>query len=175
MNEAWLKEKLASIGEVPTVITIGVYGWNEERFFTALQQAKVDTFVDVRARRGVRGTTYAFANSQRLQARLAELGICYVHRPDLAPSQAMRRTQKTADKASKTAKRERLALDPAFVVAYRRERLDRLDSRQFLTDLGPEVRVVALFCVEQEPAACHRSLLAQRLAEDLGVDVRHLL
>ena len=31
---------------------------------------------------------YAFANSQRLQGRLAELGIAYVHRLDLAPSNA---------------------------------------------------------------------------------------
>jgi hypothetical protein len=35
--------------------------------------------------------------------------------------------------------------------------------------------VAALFCVEREPDACHRSLLAERLAADLGVEVVHLL
>jgi hypothetical protein len=34
--------------------------------------------------------------------------------------------------------------------------------------------VVALFCVEREPAACHRSLVAARLSRDLGLDVEHL-
>lgn len=156
------------------VVTIGAYGFDEASFFQALHEARVDTFVDIRRRRGVRGAIYAFANSQRLQTRLAELGIRYVYRPDLAPGQAVRQMQEAADKASKTAKRQRAALDPAFVVAYRRERLDSFDSRQFLADLGPEARVVALFCVEREPAACHRSLVAERLAQDLGVSVAHV-
>jgi uncharacterized protein (DUF488 family) len=157
------------------LVTIGVYGSDETSFFGALQQAGVDTFVDVRARRGVRGAAYAFANSQRLQARLAELGIRYLHRPDLAPSRSARSQQFAADKASRTAKRQRAVLDPAFAAAYRQERLAGFDSQQCVAGLGPEARVVALFCVEREPAACHRSLLATRLQRDLGVAVRHLV
>nr|MBA3379353.1 hypothetical protein [Chloroflexia bacterium] len=34
---------------------------------------------------------------------------------------------------------------------------------------------IMLFCVERVPAACHRSLLAERLAGDLGVEVMHIL
>jgi uncharacterized protein (DUF488 family) len=157
------------------LVTIGVYGSDEASFFAALQQAGVDTFVDVRARRGVRGAAYTFANSQRLQARLAELGIRYLHRPDLAPSPEARGQQHAADKASKTARRRRTVLDPAFAAAYRQERLAGFDSRQFVAGLGPEARVVALFCVEREPVACHRSLLAERLARDLCIAARHLL
>jgi uncharacterized protein (DUF488 family) len=156
-------------------VTIGVYGWDEEQFFQALQAAGVDTFCDIRARRGVRGKEYAFANSRRLQARLSELGIGYSHHPDLAPSQATRDQQAAADAAAHTARRKRRALSPTFVESYVRERLDGFDSARFLVELGAGVRVAALFCVEQEPAACHRSLLAQRLARDLGVTVRHLL
>lgn len=175
MSEALSPAKMATLRELPSLVTIGVYGSDEASFFAALQQAGVDTFVDVRARRGVRGAAYAFANSQRLQARLAELGIRYVHRPDLSPSQETRSRQYAVDKASKTAKRQRTVLDPAFAAAYRQERLAGFDSGQFLADLGPEARVVALFCVEREPAACHRSLLATRVQRDLGVEVRHLL
>lgn len=167
--------KLASLGEMPTLVTIGVYGSDEASFFAALQQAGVDTFVDIRARRGVRGADYAFVNSQRLQARLAELGIRYLHRPDLAPSTATRGQQAAADKADKTAKRQRAVLDPAFAAAYRQERLAGFDSRQFWADLGPTARVVVLFCVERAPAACHRSLLATRLQRDLGLPVAHLI
>jgi uncharacterized protein (DUF488 family) len=157
------------------IVTIGVYGFDEAGFFDALQQASVDTFVDIRSRRGVRGADYAFANSQRLQARLAELGIRYRHRLDLAPDPATRGQQQAVDKASRTAKRQRAVLDPAFAAAYRQERLASFDSQQFLVDLGPQARVVVLFCVEREPAACHRSLLATRLQRDLGAEVRHLL
>lgn len=159
---------------MPEVVTIGVYGFDEATFCDALRAARVDTFCDIRRRRGVRGPSYAFANSQRLQARLAEMGIRYLHRSDLAPSLEVRHVQDAADKAEKTAKRQREVLDPAFVAAYRREVLDSFDSRQFLEELG-EARVVALFCVERYPAACHRALVAERLAEDLGISVEHVL
>ncbi|WP_407643935.1 hypothetical protein [Enemella dayhoffiae] len=38
----------------------------------------------------------------------------------------------------------------------------------------PSVGAAALFCVERDPEACHRSLIAQRLAEQQGVTVGHL-
>jgi uncharacterized protein (DUF488 family) len=155
-------------------VTIGAYGWEAERFFDALIAAGVDTFCDLRARRGVRGREYAFANSQRLQARLTGLGIQYLHRLDLAPSSETRSAQYAADKESHTSKRLRAGLSPQFIAAYHRERLATFDSAAFLADLGLDARVVALFCVEREPAACHRSLLADQLTHDLGVRVTHL-
>jgi len=45
-------------------VTIGVYGWDAERFFAALKAAQVDTFCDIRDRRGVRGAEYAFATAR---------------------------------------------------------------------------------------------------------------
>ena len=159
---------------IEKIVTIGAYGYDAERFFAALQAAGVDTFCDVRRRRGVRGSDYAFANRARLEARLAELGIRYVHRLDLAPSNELRQAQYAADAAEHVGKRQRQALAPAFAERYRREHLAAFDSRQFAADLGPDAGVVALFCVEAEPAACHRSLVAERLAVDLGVPVENL-
>ena len=159
----------------PRIVTIGVYGWDEESFFSALVRAGVDLFCDLRARRGVRGSTYAWANSERLQARLAGLGIRYLHCKELAPTPETRSAQNSADRAARVAKRQRAVLSPAFADAYRRERLDGFDSAAFVAGLGPGAQVVVLFCVEREPAACHRSLLAARLQRDLGVTVRHLL
>ena len=155
-------------------VTIGVYGWDAQTFFRALQDVQVDTLCDIRRRRGVRGSEYAFANSQRLQARLAELGIAYVHRLDLAPSIAARQAQYAVDEANKTAKRQRQVISPAFADAYRQECLAEFNSQQFAADLG-DARVVALLCVERDAAACHRSLLADQLAHDLDVRVTHLL
>lgn len=155
-------------------VTIGVYGWDTETFFQALQDAQVDTVCDIRRRRGVRGSEYSFANSQRLQARLAELGVAYVHRLDLAPGDATRQAQYAVDEANKTAKRQRQVISPAFADAYRQECLAGFDSQQFAADLG-DARVVALLCVERDAAACHRSLLADRLVQDLDTQVVHLL
>jgi uncharacterized protein (DUF488 family) len=155
------------------IITLGVYGATETGFFSALREAGVDTFCDVRARRGVRGSEYAFVNSQRLQAKLAKLGIRYLHFKELAPSEASRKRQYAADKVDRIAKRKRTELSELFIAGYREEHRG-FDSRKFIGQLGPDVRVVALFCVERAAAACHRSLLAARLQHDLGLEVVHL-
>ena len=157
------------------IVTIGVYGFSEDAFFETLRTSGVDTFCDIRWRRGVRGREYAFANSGRLQKRLAELGIRYLHFRELAPSPELRARQADADKAARTRKRKRTALGELFIAGYR-ETMSGFDSRKFIASLGPPTSVAALFCVERDPAACHRSLLAERLQKDLGpeIEVAHL-
>jgi uncharacterized protein (DUF488 family) len=157
------------------VVTIGVIGYNADEFFQALQNAGVDTLLDIRRRRAVRGRDYAFANSQRLQARLAELGIRYVHRLDLAPPESLRRIQAAADHAAGVSNRRRAALDPAYVAAYEREVLDSFDARALPAELPAETRVAALLCVERHPAACHRALVAARLHDVLDIEMEHIV
>ena len=157
------------------LVTIGVYGSDEAAFFEALKEAGVDTFCDIRWRRGMRGREYAFANSARLQKRLSELGIRYLHLREVAPKPELRKAQEKADKAEGTSKRKRTALGDIFVHRYHQECLKEVDSLMFVEQFGPEAKVVALFCVEREPAACHRSLLAERLERDLGFKVEHII
>jgi hypothetical protein len=159
----------------PRIVTLGVYGFDEAGFFAALSGAHVDTFCDLRSRRGVRGRDYAFVNSQRLQARLEALRVRYFHFKELAPSPTLRHVQGAADEVGRMAKRGRTGLSSAFIAGYRGECLSAFDSRSFLAQLGPAVRVVALFCVERVSTACHRSLVAERLQQDLGVEVIHLI
>ena len=83
------------------IVTIGVYGFDELGFFDALCKAGVDTFCDIRSRRGVRGATYAFANSKRLQARLSELGIQYIYRKDLGPTKPFEKNRQQRIKPRK--------------------------------------------------------------------------
>lgn len=157
------------------LFTIGVYGTTPGRFFKALESARIDTFCDLRARRGVRGREYAFANANRLQDELAARGIAYRHFMSLAPSEAVRQAQWAADEEAHTPKRLRTKLAPAFAEGYRAEALDSLDPAWFLEQVGPDARRVVLFCVEREASACHRSLLADFLHDRLGVPVTHLL
>src|SRR4051812_50124773 len=70
--------------------TIGVYGFDGPGFIRTLHGADVGLILDVRQRRGVRGSEYAWANAKRLQAALAEAGIGYSHLPELAPTAEMR-------------------------------------------------------------------------------------
>lgn len=153
-------------------MTIGGYGYTEERFLSALKAAGVDTFLDVRQRRGMRGAKYAFLNSLRLQTLLSSIGISYVHALELAPTAAVRNVQKLEDQASETSKRDRLHLSPMFVQKYNSDILANLNPSR-LENCFARSKVLALFCVEREHTACHRSLAAQHLAR-LSVNVERV-
>ncbi len=157
------------------VLTTGAYGHDEQSFFRALVEADVDTFCDIRQRRGVRGSRYAFVNSKRLQQSLAELGIRYVHLKSLAPTQEVRAAQKEADKAEGVAKRQRQSLHPEFAAAYRKECLENVTGAGVLASVPADAKRVALFCVEELPSACHRSLAAEWLAGYAEASIEHLL
>jgi uncharacterized protein (DUF488 family) len=152
------------------VVTIGVYGFDAESFLRRLRQADVRLLLDVRQRRGVRGPEYAWANSQRLQAALAEAGIGYEHHAELAPTTDMRQAQYAEDDRQGVGKRSRHELAAEYTRRYTAEILDRAD----LTQIAAHSDVAALFCVEADPEACHRSLIAQRLADEHDVQVEHL-
>ena len=177
--------------EKPTIFTIGVYGSTEESFFGALVEHEIELFIDIRARRGLRGGRYSYANSLTLQARLKERGIYYAHLKELAPTKEIRASQWQADKAEKTLKRERTGLSAAYVKAYRREILNiykRKPEKKFNAETAlakakqlsqfpcdrPLGRIV-LFCVEHHPEACHRSLVADALQSQLAADLRHIV
>jgi uncharacterized protein (DUF488 family) len=155
------------------VVTIGVYGWSLDRFIDALRTADVRQLLDVRQRRGVRGSEYAWANSKRLQAALAEAGIEYRHHPELAPTTELRHLQYAEDARQGVGKRSRAELAPEYVERYIRERLDRVDLAS-IVEAMPADGAAALFCVERDPEACHRSLVADRIAADFGLPVEHI-
>jgi uncharacterized protein (DUF488 family) len=129
---------------VTAVATIGVYGFDQAGFLAALTRARVTVLLDVRQRRGVRGREYAWANSARLQAALADAGVEYRHLKELAPTTELRQLQYAEDDRRGVGKRSRVEL------------------------------AQALMCVERDPEACHRSLIAERMAAEHGVSVRHL-
>jgi uncharacterized protein (DUF488 family) len=157
----------------PRVATIGVYGWTLETFLAALRKADVGLVLDVRQRRGVRGSEYAWANAQRLQAALADAGIAYAHHKELAPTTELRQLQYREDDRLGVGKRSRVELAPAYRHRYTSEILDRVDLEPLAAEL-PADRAAALLCVELDPEACHRSLVAERLEAELGATIVHL-
>jgi uncharacterized protein (DUF488 family) len=153
---------------VTTIATIGVYGFTAETFLDALRAAGVTQLLDVRQRRGVRGSEYAWANARRLQALLADAGIGYRHLPELAPTTELRQLQYREDERRGVGKRSRTELAPEYVGRYTTEILDNVDLGP-IVDALPGDGAAALFCVERDPEACHRSLIAARLAAGYGI------
>jgi uncharacterized protein (DUF488 family) len=155
------------------VATIGVYGFTLETFLDALREAGVRQLLDVRQRRGVRGREYAWANAKRLQAALAGAGIDYRHHLELAPTTELRELQYAEDARRGEGKRSRSQLAPEYAERYVREILDLADLDPVVAQM-PRDGVAALLCVERDPEACHRSLIAERLRREHGLAVTHL-
>ena len=156
-----------------TVATIGVYEASLDSFLAALHDANVALVIDVRQRRGVRGARYAWANSQRLQAGLLRDRIAYSHHKELAPTTELRHLQYEEDARQGIGKRSRKVLAPAYVERYRREILDQVDLVAIVEEMPPGA-TTALLCVERDPEACHRSLVAEELPREAGLPVVHL-
>lgn len=157
---------------MPTLRTIGVYGFDRDSFLEALSGAGVDLLLDVRQRRGVRGSEYAWANAKRLEAALDEADILYSHLSELAPTTEMRQLQYREDEKKGEGKRSRSVLAPAYVERYTAEVLDEVDLAPIVRWIGK--KNAALLCVERDPEACHRSLVAERLQREHGFEVAHL-
>jgi uncharacterized protein (DUF488 family) len=157
----------------PSIITIGVYEFDLPTFLDALRAARVGLLIDVRQRRGVRGPRYAWANATRLQRALHDAGIAYRHDRELAPTTELRRLQYAADDRLGVGKRSRDVLDPEYRERYIHEILDRADLDALVAEL-PADAASALLCVEADPEACHRSLIAARLQARHGLHVEHV-
>jgi uncharacterized protein (DUF488 family) len=154
-------------------VTIGVYDWDLSHFLEALAAADVRLLLDIRQRRGVRGREYSWANAARLQAALADAGIAYEHHKELAPTTELRQLQYAEDARKGEGKRSRTVLADEYRSRYTREILDHTSLDALVAEL-PANGAMALLCVERDPEACHRSIVAGRLADEHGVSVSHL-
>ena len=92
---------------------------------------------------------------------MAALATEYRHLKELAPTTELRQLQYSEDARAGVGKRSRTQLAPAYVERYTREILD-------------PARPSAGSGVERDPEACHRSLIAERVAAEHGVAVTHL-
>jgi uncharacterized protein (DUF488 family) len=158
---------------MPRIATIGVYEFDAPSFIAALDEAGVTKVFDIRQRRGVRGPRYAWANAQRLQRLLAEARIGYEYHPELAPDTELRHLQYRDDDRQGVGKRSRVRLAPEYIREYTEEILDLVPLAPLVGQL-PVHGVGALLCVEATARACHRSLVADRLAERFGFEVTHI-
>ena len=105
--------------------------------------------------------------------RSREAGIEYRHHRELAPTTELRELQYAEDDRLGVGKRSRVELAPAYRERYVTEILDAVDLEPIVAAM-PEDGRAALLCVERDPEACHRSLIAARLEQEHGVEIVHL-
>ena len=84
----------------------------------------------------------------------------------------MREAQYEADAERGEGKRSRTVLSPVYVERYTEEILEPADLDPLVRFIGNST--AALMCVERDAVACHRSLLAARLAREYGFKVENL-
>lgn len=142
------------------VATIGYEGTTVERFLAALQGEGVDLLVDVRAVASSRRPGFA---KTRLAANLEEVGIDYLHLRSLGTPADGR----AAARAGRYDELRRIYLEHLATP-------EAHAGLETLADLADSGRHVCLLCFEEDPAHCHRSLVATALSALLPVRITHL-
>lgn len=139
------------------IVTIGYEGRSIDGFIYALIKAKVHTLLDVR--NNPFSMKYGFSKSN-LAKNLPELGIEYMHMPELGIKSEDRKNLATPQDYEKLFRE---------YAARLKEQTCELD---WITTLGNEKKV-ALMCFEKDPKYCHRGVIADNLI-GRGVSVAHL-
>lgn len=142
----------------PTLYTIGYVGMHLEPFLQVMQQRRIELVLDTRWSAWSRNDGFCQAPLRRALVRRR---IAYRHRPDLGTSPALRhRLDADGDWA-------------AFVAAYA---ATLTTHAALLRSVAVYARThrVCLLCAEHEPAHCHRSILAERLADLAELTIEHV-
>jgi uncharacterized protein (DUF488 family) len=140
--------------------TIGYEGASMDEFLAALRRAQVDLLVDVRAVVSSRRPGFS---KNALAAHLNEIGIEYVHLRGLGTPADGR----AAARAGRHAEMHRIFREHMT-------KWEAQDDLQRLEELVTGGRHACLLCFEADPAHCHRTLVAEALAERVPVHVTHL-
>ena len=142
----------------PTLFTIGYMGMRLEPFLQVMQQRRIELVLDTRWSAWSRNDGFCQAPLCRA---LVSRRIVYRHRPDLGTSPELRHQQEADGDWA------------AFVAAYDAALTTHSELLKSVAASAKEHRV-CLLCAEHEPEHCHRSILAERLAEVAGLTIEHL-
>ena len=136
------------------IFTIGYEGATVSEFIAALQEARVERVIDVRALPLSRRPGFS---KTPLRNALEEAGIEYVHLKALGTP---------AD--GRTAARAGRHEDLRRIYAGQLELPEAMAQSAQMLELARE-KPSALLCMEREPAHCHRTLLLDAVADDAEV------
>lgn len=143
-----------------TLFTTGYAGFDQDSFLWKLNLDGIEVIVDVREKAISRNS--AFTQS-RLKNFLHENGIDYAHFPQLGTPGALRQALRSGGSLKK------------YFAAYRKHLQDQQEALTGLYDLIIQKRC-CLLCLETKAEECHRSILAEVLANRDGwnIEVKHV-
>ena len=136
--------------------TIGYEGWGFEVWLDALRSQGVRTVIDVRELPLSRRPGWS---KRALAERLAENGLGYVHVRALGSPAPLRHALRSGDLSF-----------GEFAPQFEALLEDRDEDLEALLHLARS-QTVALMCWEENPGACHRSLVAKALERRAGEPV----
>ncbi len=149
-----MKKKPAS------VYTIGYEQSRPEEFAARLLKAQIDVVIDVRAVPLSRKPGFS---KNKLRASLTAMDLEYMHFVGLGAPREVRDTLRAGGTWAE------------YVRGYHAHLRKCGAEVQALLDLAAE-RMICLLCFERDPAVCHRSLIAARMAENQpGLVIEHIL
>ncbi len=143
-----------------SVTTIGYQSATVPAFLQALQDAGVALLIDVRAVASSRRPGFA---KTALTANLETAGIDYLHFRSLG-------TPADGRAAARSGKHERMR----EIFSAHLKTFDAQDGLFRLAEIVESGKKVALMCFEADHSECHRTLVADALAERLPITVTHL-
>jgi len=144
---------------VPAAYTVGYEGWLVDGFLDKLMRAGIQRIVDVRSNPVAR--RYGF-HKKTLKRLCDNVHIEYQHFPQLGiPSEWRLGLESQADYDS---------LFTRYEIDTLSREVAAVDKVAVLMAEKPTV----LMCMESDPAKCHRSRLATRVAAKTGLPPRHL-
>lgn len=142
---------------INALFTIGYEGAELSDFLATLRRTGVTTLLDVRELPLSRKKGFS---KRALEAAVMSVGIEYRHERGLGSPKRLR-TQLHGDGDYKS-------FFAAFSTYLRAQ-------EPLLKQLAGSLEGgVALMCFERDPATCHRSIVAKRLGQLVGVEARHL-
>jgi len=139
--------------------TIGYEGKKFERYLNELIQEDVKVLVDVR--KNAHSMKYGFSKGT-LQKAVENLGIQYIHIPNLGIESENRKTLQTK------------ADYDALFVEYAKTFKSKVDDMAYLNELIEHEERVAITCFEKDVNYCHRGVIAKKMKNGFKVEVKHL-
>jgi uncharacterized protein (DUF488 family) len=139
--------------------TIGYEGKKFEQYLNELIQEDIKILVDVR--KNAHSMKYGFSK-KTLQNAVENLGIKYIHIPNLGIESENRQTLETK------------ADYDALFAQYAKTFKTKVEDMAYLNELIENEHRVAITCFENDVSYCHRGVIAKKMKSNFKVEVHHL-
>lgn len=142
-----------------SLYTIGYESKKFEEYLNQLIQNDIKVLVDVR--KNAHSMKYGFSKTT-LKNAIENLGLKYIHIPNLGIESENRKTLQTKSD-----------YDALFAV-YAKTFTDKVQDLDYLHETLLVNKRIAITCFEKDVGYCHRGIIAQKMTDKYGIEIKHL-